>query len=370
MSGSRHRPSPLAQGSPDDAFATPLSPCPSGADRETISSLARQLAQHCAGYREPLLSRALVQLTTTLVPYFALCAVMLWSYTQGLWIVAVLLSLPAGGLLVRIFIIQHDCGHGSFLRSRAGNDYLGRALSLLTLTPYNNWKRAHAIHHSSNGDLSRRGVGDVETLTVREYLALGRWGRLRYRLYRNPLVLIVLGSPFNFLVLQRLPFGVGLPWRTAWRDALALNIAVAALLGAVALLAGGIGAVLGALLPTIFVAAWIGGWLFYVQHQYEDTVWESGDEWDFHRAALGGSSYYVLPSILQWFTGNIGLHHIHHLNSRIPNYRLQECLDGHDVLGRVGRLTLVQSLRCVRLALWDEDARRLVGFSRLLQTSA
>ena len=182
---------------------------------------------------------------------------------------------------------------------------------------------------------------------MREYLARDGWGRLRYRLYRNPLMLIGLGSPMNFLLLQRLPNGMGLSWRVAGRDVLQLNLALAVLV------------------PTVCVAAWIGGWLFYVQHQYEDTVWDDAADWDFHRAALGGSSYYVLPKILQWFTGNVGLHHIHHLNSRIPNYRLQECLDGHALLGRVGRLSLRESLGCIHLALWDESTRKLVSFAHL-----
>ena len=221
-----------------------------------------------------------MQLANTVVPYLAVGAATLWSAAHGHWAISLLLALPAGGLLVRLFIIQHDCGHGSFLPSRAANDLLGRALSLLTVTPYDSWKRAHALHHASTGDLSRRGTGDIDTLTVREYLALSRLGRLRYRLYRNPLLLIVIGSPFNFLILQRLPFSVGLPWRTAWRDVLALNLGLVALLGALAFVTGGIVAVLGALLPAICVAAWVGGWLFYVQHQYEHTIWESGTDWE------------------------------------------------------------------------------------------
>ncbi|WP_279599210.1 fatty acid desaturase [Methylobacterium sp. J-076] len=332
-----------------------------------VAALTREVVRHCATFRDPVPRLALRQLANTVLPYLALCGLMLWGSVSGHGVLVLPLVVPAGGLLVRLFIIQHDCGHGSFLPSRAANDRLGRALSLLTVTPYDSWKRAHALHHASTGDLSRRGTGDVHTLTVREYLALSPWGRLRYRLYRNPLVLIVLGSPLNFLVLQRMPFGVGLPWRTAWRDVLALDLALAALLGALAFAAGGIGPVLWVALPTVSVAAWIGGWLFYVQHQYEETVWEDGETWDFHRAALGGSSYYVLPRVLQWFTGNVGLHHVHHLNSRIPNYRLQECLDGHEMLGQVGRLTLRDSLRCLGLALWDEDARKLIGFARLRQ---
>ena len=320
--------------------------------------------RHCATYRDPIPVRALAQLANTLVPYLALVGAMLVGAAHGYWIVVALLSLPAGGLLVRLFIIQHDCGHGSFLPTRRLNDGIGRALSLLTATPYDSWKRAHSLHHASTGDLSRRGIGDVQTLTVREYLARTRWGRLRYRLYRNVFLLIGIGSPLNFLFLQRMPFGVGLPWRAAWRDVLALNVGLVAALGALTFATGSIWVVLGALVPTICVAAWIGGWLFYVQHQYEDTVWDDGESWRFPEAALGGSSYYVLPRVLQWFTGNVGLHHVHHLNSRIPNYRLQECLDAHDSLGRIGRLTLRESLSCIRLALWDEESRRLVAFPR------
>lgn len=339
-------------------------------DSDDKASLARQLAQHCGAYRDPVISRAVLQLANTLVPYLGLCAAMLTAAVYGLWPLSVLLALPAGGLLVRLFIIQHDCGHGSFLPTRSANDIIGRALSLLTVTPYDSWKRAHALHHASTGDLSRRGTGDIETLTVREYLALNGWRRLRYRLYRNPLLLIGFGSPFNFLLLQRIPSGVGLPWRTAWRDVLALNLGLAVLFVALAFATGGVAPVLLANVPPVCVAAWIGGWLFYVQHQYEDTIWEESENWDFHAAALGGSSYYVLPPLLQWVTGNVGLHHIHHLNSRIPNYRLQECLDGHDALGQIGRLTLRESLRCLKLALWNEDQRKLVSFDSLRSSCA
>ncbi|CAO4173948.1 fatty acid desaturase [Methylorubrum populi] len=306
----------------------------------------------------------------TLLPYLTLCALMLAMTANGYEWLALPLAVPAGGLLVRLFIIQHDCGHGSFLPSRRGNDVLGRVLSLLTVTPYDSWKRAHALHHASTGDLSRRGIGDVHTLTVREYLALPRWGQLRYRLYRNPLILIVLGSPLNFLLLQRLPSGVGLPWRTAWRDVLALDAVLLAALAVLAHAVGSIGLVLWVFLPVISVAAWIGGWLFYVQHQYEETVWEQAESWDFHRAALGGSSYYALPRVLQWFTGNVGLHHVHRLYSRIPNYRLQEGLDGHEVLGRIGRLSLRDILRCLGLALWDEEARKMIGFAGVRRLQA
>lgn len=331
---------------------------------EEAAAFASQIARHCADYRQPITGRALMQLANTGVPYLAVCAVMLWAAAWGYWPVTLALGILAGGLLVRLFIIQHDCGHGSFLSSRAANLWIGRALSVLTVTPYDSWKRAHALHHASTGDLSRRGTGDMLTLTVREYLDLNRWQKLRYRIYRNPLFLIVLGSPVNFLVLQRIPFAVGVPWRAAWKDVMALDAALLVVLGGLAY-AFGIGPVLLTLLPTICIAAWVGGWLFYVQHQFEGASWESPDDWDLHRAALEGSSYYVLPRVLQWFTGNVGLHHVHHLNSRVPNYRLQECLDGHAALGRIGRLTLRESLACIRMSLWDEDARALIGFSQL-----
>lgn len=325
-------------------------------------ALARELARHCRAYREPVAWKAISQLATTVPPFLLLVGLMLWAASASFW-PGLLLALPAGGLLVRLFIIQHDCGHGSFLASRAANDRLGSALSLLTVTPYQCWKRAHALHHATTGDLDRRGVGDVHTLTVREYQALPWLGRFWYRLYRNPVALVIVGSPLNFLVLQRLPNGMGLPWRAAWREVTALNAALALAIAALAVLVGGVVPVLLALVPTVCVAAWIGGWLFYVQHQHGDAVWERGGDWDFHRVALGGSSYYVLPRVLQWLTGNVGLHHVHHLDSRVPNYRLQECLEGHAVLGRVNRLTLLASFRCARLALWDEASRRLVSFA-------
>ncbi|WP_404326283.1 fatty acid desaturase [Aerophototrophica crusticola] len=326
------------------------------------ATLARELARHCRAYREPMTRKAIGQLATTVPPFLLLVGLMLWAAAEAWW-PGLLLALPAGGLLVRLFTIQHDCGHGSYFRSRAANDRLGRALSLLTATPYDSWKRAHALHHATTGDLDRRGVGDVRTLTVREYRALPWAGRLWYRLYRNPVALVLVGSPLNFLVLQRLPNGMGLPWRAAWRDVAALDAALALAVAALAPLAGGVAPVLLALVPTVCVAAWVGGWLFYVQHQHGDAVWERGGDWDFHRVAPSGSSYYVLPRALQWLTGNVGLHHVHHLDSRVPNYRLQECLEGHDALGRINRLTLLGSLRCARLALWDEGSRRLVTFA-------
>jgi omega-6 fatty acid desaturase (delta-12 desaturase) len=339
---------------------TPASPV----EAEALSkAAAERLARHCMAYRDANDGRALVQLAVTLVPFAALVAAMMWAAAAGHAWHALLLALPAGGLLVRIFTIQHDCGHGSFMTGRRANAWLGRALSLLTFTPYEFWRRAHTLHHATAGDLSRRGIGDVDTLTVREYRALPGLERLKYRIYRNPLVLHVIGPPLYFVLLQRSPFGQALPARQIWRSVLGLNLGLVGLYGTLAALVG-LGPVGLTFLAVACVASWVGAWLFFVQHQFEHTRWDEAAAWDFQLHALEGSSYYVLPRVLQWFTGNVGLHHIHHLNSRIPNYRLQECLDDEPLLGSISRLTVRESLRCIGLALWDEEARRLVSFAQ------
>lgn len=328
-----------------------------------VKSVARELLQHCLRYVEPDTGRALVQLATTLPLYLATVALMIWGASVSWWIPLVL-GIPAGGLLVRLFIIQHDCGHGSFLKSKAANDMIGRFLSVLTFTPYSYWRRSHTLHHATSGNLDRRGVGDVTTLTVREYLALPPLGRLKYRLYRNPLVLILIGAPVHFAILQRLPFLAPLSDRHTRHSILGLDLAILAVYGALFALFGW-ATMLMVLAPIVCVGAWAGGWLFFVQHQFEDTHWDDGDAWDMQVAAVAGSSYYVLPKPLQWFTGNIGFHHVHHLCSRIPNYRLEECANANTILAGMNRLTLIESIRCARLALWDEASRRLIGFGDL-----
>jgi omega-6 fatty acid desaturase (delta-12 desaturase) len=322
---------------------------------------AEQLARYCKAYCRADDGRAVFQLVTTLILFFVACATLIWGAAQGHWLV-LLLAIPAGGLLVRLFTFQHDCGHGSFFTNRAANTWVGRALSVLTVTPYGYWRRSHALHHASAGDLSRRGIGDVDTLTVREYRALSAWPRLKYRVYRNPIILHVLGPPLYFLLLQRSPVGQALPMREAWRSIMGLDAALLVLYGALAFSFGPVPVAI-ALVPVACVASWVGGWLFFVQHQFEHTRWDEGPAWNYQVAALGGSSHYVLPRVLQWFTGDVGLHHIHHLNSRIPNYHLRSCLEGDAVLGTISRLTLRESLSCIGLALWDEDKRKLVSFS-------
>jgi len=322
--------------------------------------VARHLARHCARFKGADLKRSLTQIVTTTVPFLLLSAAMWFGLEAGYWY-ALVLTVPAAGLVLRFFIIQHDCGHGSFFRSRFANDMLGRTISLLTLTPYGNWRRAHATHHATSGNLAKRGTGDIDTLTVREYKALSPGRRFMYRLYRNPFVLLFLGPPYLFILSYRIPFGAPVPFREAWPGVVMLNAALLIFYGLLSMAFGWLNLLL-IFGPVIFMAAWAGGYLFFIQHQFPDTVWDNGEDWDFHDAAIRGSSYYVLPKILQWFTGNIGLHHIHHLNGKIPNYRLQECLDASPELKGMSRLTLIESLKCVRLALWDEDSRKLISF--------
>lgn len=323
----------------------------------------RELSQRFKAYGADW-KRSLFQLATTGTAFFALLAIMGVASPGHYWL-TLLLAIPTAGLLVRLFIFQHDCGHGSFFRSRLANDVLGRALSVLTLTPYSSWKAGHAAHHASTGNLDRRGSGDVDTMTVAEYQASGVLKRLGYRLYRNPFVMVLIGAPINFFVLQRFPTGSALRDRKRRNSILALNVALLVTFG-IPCAVFGVVPVLITYAPVMIIASWAGNWLFYVQHQFETTHWERGEDWDFHLAAMAGSSYFKLPPILQWFSGNIGLHHVHHLCSRVPNYRLQACLDSAPELHRMTKLiTLRESLGCWRLALWDEHRGVLVGFRHL-----
>jgi omega-6 fatty acid desaturase (delta-12 desaturase) len=346
----------------NDHLAPDMSP-----GRPSVGDLSPQLgpmlSRRFTAYRADI-KRSIFQLVNTATPFLALLVVMAWASHDRYWL-TLLLAIPTAGLLVRLFIIQHDCGHGSFFRSRAANDFVGRALSVLTLTPYDSWKRGHAAHHASTGNLDRRGRGDVETLTVAEYQALGPLKKLAYRLYRNPLVMVLLGAPINFILLQRLPLGHELRNRQSRRSILLLDLTLLVAFGLPCTLFGVL-PVFGAYLPVMIIASWVGNWLFYVQHQFEEAHWERDGDWNFHVAAVGGSSYFKLPPILQWFSGNIGLHHVHHLCSRVPNYRLQACLDAAPELHEIAKLiTLRESLRCWRLTLWDERRRLLVGFRDL-----
>lgn len=330
---------------------------------DAAETAARVLTQDLACYRSPNLGRSVVELLITIVP-FALLWLMMWFALQigyGLYLV---LAVPAAGFLVRLFMIQHDCGHGAFFRHRLANDWVGRALSVLTLTPYDFWRRTHAVHHATSGNLDRRGMGDIDTLTVGEYRSLSRWGRMRYRIYRHPLVMFGIGPAYLFFLQYRLPIGLMRAGWRPWLSTMVTNLAIL-LLASIGFWIVGVVPFLLVHLPIMLIGASLGVWLFYVQHQFEDTFWAHDRVWSMHEAALHGSSFYDLPFILRWFTANIGMHHVHHLCSRIPFYRLPRALRHHPDLANIGRLTLGQSLSCVRLVLWDEAARRLISLREL-----
>jgi len=288
----------------------------------------------------------------------------MWALLQVSPVLTLLAAIPTAGLMVRLFMIQHDCGHSALFTSRRANDWVGRVAGVLTLTPYDYWRQAHAMHHAGSGNLDRRGFGDIDTLTIAEYLALGRLGRLRYRLYRHPLVMFGLGPAYLFILRHRLPFGAMKQGQMPWLSTLATNAAIAAVCGLLIYLVG-LPAFLLIQLPVVIIGASIGVWLFYVQHQFERTHWERNPDWKHEIAALHGSSYYDLPRPLMWITGNIGIHHLHHLSSRIPFHRLPQVLKDHPELKQIGRLTIWQSLKCVRLTLWDEKAKLLISFRDL-----
>ncbi len=298
------------------------------------------------------------------MPLVALWALAWAALHFGHWWLSLLLAVPAAGFLVRLFMIQHDCSHGSFFRHRMANDWVGRVIGVVTLTPYDFWRRTHAIHHAGSGHLERRGIGDVDTLTVDEYQSLSFWGRLRYRAYRNPFVLFGIGPAYLFILQYRLPVGLFFDGWRPWLSTMATNAAIA-VVAATLIWFIGFWSFLLVQLPIIFLAGSVGVWLFYVQHQFEMTFWAHEGGWSFEEAALHGSSYYDLPQVLRWFTANIGVHHVHHLCSRIPYYRLPQVLHDYRELRGVSRLTLLQSLQSVRLVLWDESRQRLVSFREI-----
>ncbi len=323
----------------------------------------RALTQRLARYRQPNHGRSIVEILITAVPFALLWLLMLWSLHIGYGLY-LLLAIPAAGLLVRLFMIQHDCGHGSFFRRRTVNDWVGRVIGVFTLTPYDFWRRAHGIHHATSGNLDHRGTGDIDTLTVREYLRLSRWRRLVYRLYRHPIIMFGVGPTYLFMLRQRLPFGQVREGWVPWVSTMATNGAIAVVVAGMVWWVG-IWPFLLVHLPITVLGGAMGVWLFYVQHQFEHTEWSENASWSFPNAALYGSSHYDLPAVLRWFTANIGVHHVHHLCSRIPFYRLPLALRHNPDLVSVGRLTLMQSLACVSLVLWDETAHRLISFREL-----
>ena len=301
-------------------------------------------------------------LATSLLPFIAMWWVMYQSLALPYW-VTLLLAFPTAGFAVRTFIIQHDCGHGSFFTSAPLRIFIGRLCSLATFTPYGFFRHFHGAHHATSSKLDKRGT-DIETLTVREYLAAPWYKQLQYRLLRTPLILFTIAPVLYFLVGMRFPWLAKSGWGKERRSILLTDVALAVVWGALTY-AIGWKAVLMVELPIAVIATTTGMWLFYVQHQFEDTYWANDNEWDYGRAAMEGSSYYALPPVLEWFTGYIGLHHVHHLSPRVPSYRLSACHHENPVLANVPKITLADGIKCLRLRLWDEDARKLVGWREL-----
>lgn len=316
-----------------------------------------------AKYQVPSVKESLWQVINSFVPFLGLWAVMLYSLNYN-YLLTLLLALPTAGFLIRIFIIQHDCGHGSFFSSRRANDWLGSLCGVLTLTPYFSWRKSHSIHHATAGNLEERGPQDIFTLTVDEYLQRSTWDRLKYRLYRNPITLFVILPTLLFVVLYRFPASGTKAGKRERLSVHGTNLALVAILIAMSLTIG-LKAFLLVHLPVTLLAMTAGTWLFFVQHQFEDAYWADQEQWDYQLAAMQGSSYYKLPKVLQWFTGNIGFHHIHHLSPRIPNYKLEQCHRENELFQDVIQLTLRSSLGTMFLSLWDENQKKLISFRQL-----
>ncbi len=346
--------------------STPSPSRPPTATRILRDRAARSWKAVVDRFAVPSLPRSAWQLANTLIPYAALWVAMAFAIRVSYWL-ALPLMILAGGFLVRIFIIFHDCGHEAFFRSRKANHVWGFITGVLTFTPYHHWRWEHAVHHGTSGDLDRRGTGDIWTLTVQEYLEASWRKRLAYRLARNPVVLFVLAPLGIFLVQQR--FASPRASRRARRSVRWTNLALVAM-GAGLSWALGVGPYLMIQLTVMLVAGSAGIWLFYVQHQFEGVYWKRSEEWDYTTASLEGSSFYKLPKILQWFSGSIGFHHLHHLSPRIPNYRLEACHKAEPEFQKAPTVTFFQSFKSLGYRLYDEERQRLVGFGALRHLQA
>lgn len=329
--------------------------------QETDTNEAPNWRQIVRKYQQPCLKKSLWQLTNSMGPYLALWVVMYYTVSFS-WPLTLGLAALAALFLVRVFIIFHDCGHGSFFKSKSANKTVGFIAGLMTLTPYRHWTWQHAVHHGTSGNLDQRGIGDVWTMTLKEYKAAPLWLKLQYRLTRNPLILFFFGPLGLFIIYQR--FSYKNASRRDKLDVYKMNAAIAVYTIAMSFIFGFWNFIILQLVVTS-VSGSAGIWLFYVQHQFEDTYWRSGEDWDYTDSAMQGSSFYRLPAVLNWFSGNIGYHHIHHLSSRIPNYNLKACHESEPFFQQVPVLTLRTSLRSLGLRLWDEDAGKLVGYSAL-----
>lgn len=335
----------------------------SGPDSPLKAVTWREMVQP---YMTPDNKRSIWQIINSILPLMAMYFLMYQSLAYSYWL-TLALALPTGGFMMRVFIIMHDCGHGSFFKSAKANHWVGTITGIMANTPYFQWTREHAIHHATSGDLDRRGAGDILTLTVKEYLARTKWGRFLYRLYRHPLVIFGIGPHYIFLFNVR--FVGPHSGQRERRGVYLTNVALFTIWGSL-IWALGLKTFLLVWLPVQIVAGVVGVWLFYVQHQYENTYWQQHGDWDYPTAALMGSSFYKLPRLLQWFSGNIGFHHIHHLCPKIPNYKLQACHDENPFFQQAPTLRFWESLRCAKLRLWDEEQQRLITFGELKKSRA
>jgi omega-6 fatty acid desaturase (delta-12 desaturase) len=307
--------------------------------------------------------RSVTQLLTSAGPFVLFWYLAYRSLAVSYWL-TLLLIVPTSGFMMRLFMIQHDCGHGSFFQSRKARDTVGFWIGVLLLTPYEYWRKTHAYHHAHSGDLDFRGFGDIDTFTVEEYLSWPGMKRAGYRIYRNPFILFTVGPAFHFLIKHRYPWDIPRDWNHAWRSVWFTNVAIA---GVVAVMVWAVGwkAFLLVQLPATLVACSLGVWLFYVQHQFEHTYWHWHENWDYYEASLRGSSYLKLPAPLQWITANIGVHHVHHMSARIPNYKLQQVHDENPEFHVVTKVTFKDTWKLMNLTLWDEERRKLIRFKDL-----
>ncbi|MDH4037063.1 MAG: fatty acid desaturase [Candidatus Krumholzibacteria bacterium] len=325
----------------------------------TTASISAEWKRAVAPYRQPHLGRSIWQIANTVGPYIGLWFLMVYALEISYWI-TLALALPASGFLMRSFIISHDCGHGAFFKSRRANTIVGTITALFAFTPYEQWRHEHAVHHASGGDLDHRGIGDIWTMTVEEYMNAPRLQRFRYRIHRSPWVLFTFGAFIQFMILQRFPRR---PMSAREKNSIWFtDLLIAGVTVGLCLLIGW-KAFLMIQIPVMILASSIGVWLFYVQHQFEGVHWSRHESWDFARGAVEGSSFYKLPPVLQWISGNIGFHHIHHLSPRIPNYYLEKCYKENPIFQEVSTITLRQSFKSATFRLWDEELQKLVGYA-------
>lgn len=325
-------------------------------DREQVKRWKEILSP----YFGPDDTRSALQLAVSASLFAVSWALAYFSLDIGYWL-ALIFAVPAAAFLMRLFMIQHDCGHGSYFRSQRLANAVGFVIGVLALTPYHYWRKTHAIHHAHSGDLDMRGFGDISTRTVEEYEAMSWLAKIGYRIYRNPIVIFGPGAAFHFLVKHRFPWDVPRAWKREWRSVWWTNAALAGIT-ALAWATVGLGPFLLVQLPVTLFASAMGVWLFYVQHQFDDAYWRWHEDWNYYDAGLHGSSFLALPKALQWLTANIGLHHVHHLSARIPNYRLQRCHDENPELWVAPKMTIRDGLKTINLALWDERRRKLISF--------